>query len=364
MNETNKVDQGEQIADTQKTLNGLKRLMKNNKEMDITLVSRESVEFFASMFKEIDTKTYALLRSATIPNDIHTDVEYEYLPESSLKNFLEVLAEHLNNDSLGWLFLRSCKETYIPRFISVISERASVKDALEQFCQILKKENTGANVYLESAGNTWWLVREKTGLDEAWFKYAEMFSVLCMAELLRALTNDNWRPTKIGIQSPDIDDFSKLPSMEFAQFFLERPVTAIEIPESILWSPVKISTPAKPLSERFSADELTSLTFAEQFTLAITPYLSMGKLPIKIAAEILRMNVRTLQRKLSAEKIVYKQFVEDLVFEQVSKRIIDSDESITEIANRYGYSDAAHFTRSFNRIFGCSPSAYRKKYRH
>ncbi len=205
-------------------------------------------------------------------------------------------------------------------------------------------------------------MREKYGLDEAWFKYAEMFSVLCMTELLRALSNDEWKPGRIGIQSPNIAEFSQLPSLELAQFFIERPVTAVEIPEDVLLSPVKISTPIKTFTHPLTTEELEALSFAEQFTLAIKPYLSMGKLPIKIAAEILRMNVRTLQRKLSAENIVYKQFVEELVFEQVSKRIVESNESITEIANRYGYSDAAHFTRSFNRIFGCSPSNYRKKH--
>ena len=337
--------------------------MSKKQDKDIALVSRENVEFFASMFKEIDGKTYALLRSATIPNDIHTNVEYEYLPESSLKNFLEVLSEHLSDDSLGWLFLRNCKETYIPRFLSLISERTTVKDALEQLCVILKHESTGANVYLEHAGNTWWLVRQKSGLDETWFKYAEMFSVLFMTELLRALSNDKWKPERIGIQSPNIEEFRKLPSLELAQFFIERPVTAVEIPEAILLDPVQISAPIKAFTHPLTAEELESLSFTEQFTLAIKPYLSMGKLPIKIAADILRMNVRTLQRKLSAENIIYKQFVEKLVFEQASERIVNSKESITEIANRYGYSDAAHFTRSFNRIFGCSPSNYRRKHR-
>ncbi|MDA0154410.1 helix-turn-helix transcriptional regulator [Vibrio sp. Makdt] len=359
----NKFDQVIQIANTQDSFHELERLMSKKQDKDISLVSRESVEFFASMFKEIDGKTYALLRSATIPSDIHTDVEYQYLPESSLKNFMDVLSKHVSDDTLGWLFLRSCKETYIPRFLSVITQRNTVKEALEQFCTVLKKESTGVNIHLENAGNTWWLVREKSGLDETWFKYAEMFSVLCISELLRALSNDEWKPARIGVQSQNIEEFSQLPSLEFAQFFIERPVTAVEIPESVLLSPVRISTPIKAYTHPLTTQELESLSFRELFTLAIKPYLSMGKLPIKIAAEILRMNVRTLQRKLSAENIVYKQFIEDLVFEQVSKRIIESKESITDIANRFGYSDAAHFTRSFKRVFGCSPSKYRAKHK-
>ena len=86
----------------------------------------------------------------------------------------------------------------------------------------------------------------------------------------------------------------------------------------------------------------------------------MGKLPIKLAAEILRLNVRTLQRRLSAENIIYKPFIEQLVFEEVKRRLWGTDESITQLANRYGYSDSAHFTRSFKRVAGVTPSAYRR----
>jgi AraC-like DNA-binding protein len=337
-------------------------IMNNNQRIDIPLVSRKSVEFFASMFKEVDKKTYTLLRAATIPNDIHNDTDYEYLPESCLKNFLEVLAQHLEDERLGWLFLRACKETFIPRMVATISKRNSLKDALEQFGEALRQESTATNVYLENAGGTYWLVREKTGVDEAWFKYAEMFSVICMAELLRALTNNQWRPGRIGIQSACIEDFAKLPSLEHGQFFIERPVTALEIPDSLLFSPTQLPPYLENKAVNTTKTSLDNLSFKEQFTLAITPYLSMGKLPIKLAAEILRMNVRTLQRKLSAENIIYKQFIEELVFENIACHLRCSDESITSIANRFSYSDAAHFSRSFKRIYQLTPSDYRKKF--
>jgi len=35
--------------------------------------------------------------------------------------------------------------------------------------------------------------------------------------------------------------------------------------------------------------------------------------------------------------------------------------TITDIAYAFGFSDAAHFSRSFQRRFGAAPSAYRKR---
>lgn len=335
--------------------------MGSNQSSDIPLVSRKSVEFFASMFKDIDSKTYSLLRTATIPNDIYEDTSYEYLPESCLKNFLEVLAKQLEDDRLGWLFIRVCKESFIPRMLMTISKPNTLKDALEQFCTNIKIESTSVNISLEEKGGAWWLVREKSGVEEAWFKYAEMFSIIYMAELLRALTANRWRPNRIGIQSSAIEDFSRLSSLGQAQFFIERPVTAVEISEELLFSPIRIESKTDQQEILTSENNLDGLSFKHQFELAIKPYLSMGKLPIKIAAEILRMNVRTLQRKLSSEGIVYKHFVEELVFEEIAFHLRSSDESITQIATRFGYSDSAHFSRSFKRIYNQLPSTYRNQ---
>jgi AraC-like DNA-binding protein len=336
--------------------------MSNSLNTNIPLVLRENVEFFASMFKEIDHKTYDLIRASMIPSDIHSDADYEYLPETCLKNVLEILAQHLANDRLGWLFLRSCKETFVPRMLATISQTGTIKYALEQFCEALKHQSTDANLYLEQAGNTWWLVREKQGVNESWFKYAEMFSVICMAELLRSLSDEQWRPMQIGIQSCSIEDFAKLPSLEHAQFFTGRPVTAIEISEKMLFSPAVFKPHFQKSTSDTNLKAIEVLSFKEQFALAIKPYLSMGKLPIKLAAEILRLNVRTLQRRLKAENIVYKQFIEKLVFEQVETHLQHNNESITQLANRFGYSDTAHFSRSFKRVYKQSPSCYRKQF--
>lgn len=38
-------------------------------------------------------------------------------------------------------------------------------------------------------------------------------------------------------------------------------------------------------------------SFVSSFQLAINPYLSVGKLPISLASEILNINVRTIQRR-------------------------------------------------------------------
>lgn len=331
----------------------------------IPMVSKESVRLFTLMLKDIDDNAYQLLRAATIPIDINEadSRDYQYLPESTLKNLMEVLSTSMSEDKLGVVFWRSCKENFIPYFLSKLGGSKTLKEALEEFSNVVSQESSGATVYVQEAGNSYWLVREKNGVDEPWFQFAEMFSVLFMCELLRSLTNGIWRPTRIGVRSKDSLPFSKLPSLDFAQFFTERPATAVEIPKSFINTPVDV--PASALTQRVPVDltQVDQGSFIDEFKLAIYPYLPVGKLPIKLAAEILRMNVRTLQRRLKSENVVYKTLIEEMVFEQVCDILATTDYAITDIATKFGYSDSPHFIRSFKRIYGITPQQYRLQHK-
>lgn len=332
--------------------------MPNQQNQDlIQVVHKEHVEFFVSLFKELDENVYTLLRQAQIPNDLNSpDSDYTYLPETTLQNLMQILGSKTSKEDFGILVWSACKNTYIPQFISQLKQTESLKDALDEFGLLLKTKSTNAEVYTKFSGGKWWLVREKNGTDELWFKYAEMFSVIFICELLKALTNGEWKPSEVGIRSSDLDDFNALPEMKQAQFFTERPVTAFLIPTDLMLSPISLQSKAQALA----TDTIPMYDFLSSFKLAIKPYLSMGKLPIKIAAEILNLNVRTIQRRLEKEGVTYSEVIEQMVLEQILQLLKCETLPITVIAAKMGYSDSGHFTRAFKRLMNMTPRQYRK----
>ncbi|WP_025126420.1 AraC family transcriptional regulator [Pseudomonas sp. PH1b] len=76
-------------------------------------------------------------------------------------------------------------------------------------------------------------------------------------------------------------------------------------------------------------------------------------------ARLLRTSVRTLKRRLQEEGTSYRQ----LLARQRSARALEllgnSGLSLTQIAERLGFSDLSSFSQSFKRWFGVPPSAYR-----
>ena len=95
----------------------------------------------------------------------------------------------------------------------------------------------------------------------------------------------------------------------------------------------------------------------------LTAYLSDGAPPIKRAAELAGMSVRTLQRRLAQADLSYSDLVKQARFELASTMLRNTDRKIIDIAYELGYTDPAHFTRAFGRLAGLSPNEYRGQHK-
>ncbi|GIC76632.1 AraC family transcriptional regulator [Moritella sp. F3] len=325
----------------------------------ITVVKREDVQFFVGIFKIMNDNMFTLLREANIPGDIYDHKsEYQYLPETTVNNLVKILGSRTTKEDFGLLMWSACKEVYVPKFVAKLTKTETLKSALDQFGEQLQDVSSGANIYTQYRRGRWWLVRDKSPTDEPWFKYAELFSVIFINELLKSLTAGKWWPVNVGIQYHDAKDYQALPELSQAQFYVGRPVTAFSISDDLINSPVMLSS--VPKVSELGRSSVLDKTFLSTFKLAIKPYLSMGKLPIKLAAEVLNIHVRTIQRRLDKEGTTYSKLVENICLEQTLDLLSERNLSITLIASKMGYSDSAHFTRAFKRQMQMTPRQYRR----
>ena len=54
-------------------------------------------------------------------------------------------------------------------------------------------------------------------------------------------------------------------------------------------------------------------------------------------------------------------FIQNYRIEKSCAYLLESDASITEIAERVGFSDGNYYTKVFQKVMGCAPTAYRKR---
>jgi AraC-like DNA-binding protein len=333
-----------------------------NEHDRLNIVEREHVKFFVEIFGR-NKDLYSLLKQNLVPNTLYSDEEnYQYLPEQTLKNLVMSLAKNKTDIEFCSHVWSGCKDIYIPRLVSRITQLDTVKDALDQFCAQLKTASNDVNFYTQFKGNRWWFVRDKKGINEDWFKHAEMFSVIFMSQLLKSLTNNKWQVTEVSLRCAEDSSFKSIPELKGAIFYTHRPVTALQISDKLMSAPAFSDYSGQPLLPLPANDLPLNSTFLSSFKIAIRPYLSMGKLPITLAAKITNLNVRTLQRRLAKYGAVYSEIVEELIMEQVLDLLKNKSIPITAIALKFGYSDTPHFTRAFKRQTKFTPSQYRRLY--
>src|SRR5262249_4051180 len=78
-------------------------------------------------------------------------------------------------------------------------------------------------------------------------------------------------------------------------------------------------------------------------------------------ATILGLGVRTLQRRLSEERLTYACVVARARFNLAQRLLDDPAYKIIEVALDLGYSDQAHFDRAFVRWTGLTPREFRQR---
>ncbi len=84
----------------------------------------------------------------------------------------------------------------------------------------------------------------------------------------------------------------------------------------------------------------------------------LGFASITEVASKLNMTPRTLQRRLQADGVVFRDLVESMRQQQAVRMLALGQKSIGQVSDLLGYSDVTNFSRAFRRWRGCSPRTY------
>lgn len=77
-------------------------------------------------------------------------------------------------------------------------------------------------------------------------------------------------------------------------------------------------------------------------------------------AKLLNISARTLDRSLAGEGVRFRALALRIRNERACELLAEGRQGVSQIAYRLGYTDIANFSRSFKRLNGVSPSAYKE----
>ncbi|HDM8160354.1 TPA: AraC family transcriptional regulator [Vibrio harveyi] len=297
---------------------------------------------------------HPIISEAGLPAQL-MDLDEEFIPHDSVKKLLSLLGEKLETEQFRQLVKTALQRNSIQRLIGEFRDCKTVREALLQTGHIYLHDSTNVNVGLdESYGEFWYWIKRKSE-ESAEFIWSELYAITYIVELIRALSRTDWQPSKIKVQSLDIEPHkSMLPNK--CQFYVNHSQIEIYLEEEVLATPLVL--PSKVLDKPL-LDASWHSSFTDKVFTGLYPYAKDLDLTVKRSAELLKMSTRTFQRRLGEEGTTFRALKDSLMFTCAIEMMTEGF-PLTQIATQLSFADLSQFSRSFKRVSGLNPQKYQK----
>ena len=177
----------------------------------------------------------------------------------------------------------------------------------------------------------------------------------------RMLCGTHWAPRSTYIRRPAPADAGPYNRYFRSPVAFDAEMTALVYPRDTLMQPISTSINSIPhqlqqyLRTSFEGD------FLEQMRRVINSLLVTSDCTEKTVAECMGYSLRTLQRKLHAEKTNFQQQIDQERSALAISYLQEPQFNLTDISELLGYAESSVFTRSFKRWFGVTPSQWRAR---
>jgi len=281
------------------------------------------------------------------------------LPLKPFYHLIDIVAVNENIPDFGSQVAQTTPWHKVPSLGPVIKNCTDLKNLLETFCKIASGQSSSVRFKLiENSSQlsfTYTNVLKFTGDIQM-----ELYRITSMIQLVQLATSKAWRPETIQLLMPETTTVKACALLTNSKIYFSQNVSAISIPQKLLQLPLHIEIPDKvDLDSPPQADLHTE--FPDSIRQIISAYVYNAHCTIEDIAYIADLSVRTLQRRLTEHGLKFNELLNQAKFICAKDKLKNSDVAVSEIAKSLGYSDAANFSRAFQRWAGVSPRGYREQ---
>ena len=318
---------------------------------------------FATVLQSSGIPTERYLESSHLPADLLEEFDSDsVLSALSMLDFAEKAAAKSGIRDLGfWAGLMPIQ--HYGQFGARVSQALTLYTGLQTFCDEVRGECSEANYYLKRDRSTIWFCHHQ-GQSNPFLPQHELYALMIMVQVIRLALGPRWKPSRIRLQSQDRISLIENAWLLSTNVEFGSAETGFKIVESDLAKPlIKSSDRGLSFQERASSDYSDALPIEPLDALRALTDMQLrggGTPSLELTAELAGVSVRTVQRHLRDRCTSFSDLVDQARLEIAKTLIVEESVSITHIAYETGYSNVANFSRSFKRLTGMSPRAYRK----
>lgn len=213
-------------------------------------------------------------------------------------------------------------------------------------------------------GDDLWLRRHALPGPVANNPIMEFFGLNEMIMVVRQAAGASWRPRRVILRCHDEALLEAMPHLAGGSAVFGAEFAAIPIPIRFL---SRLMTHGHGNDGMLATDDAPPdwssppERFADILLEIISARFPDGYPAIETMAECIGVTPRTVQRKLAADRLTYRELIDYHRFETAKRMILEDRVRIIDIAAELDYEHASSFARAFRRWAGVSPRDYRSQ---
>ena len=327
------------------------------------LIRSASLSGYVDLVKSLGRDPTAFMRTVGLSAKLLDDPE-TLIPGDAVRELLEITARATRTEDLALRLAAQRKLSNLGPISLVMKEDPTPRDALDTLCRYLKLVNASLITRIEDTGKVV-VIREdllpSPGLP---MRQSMELAIGIMFRILGELIGPQWRPLQVCFTHRPPADVSAHQAffgriVKFNQEFNGLVCMAADLAKPRTLEDQGGARFAREYLEAALRDRHESARgTCRELMLALLPG---GNCTAQEVARHLRVDRRTLHRRLDAEGLTFSALLDQVRSELATRHLRDSDLPLGEVAELLGFSGPSSFSHWFRVQFDCSASQWRNQ---
>lgn len=315
---------------------------------------------FLDLSRELGLDAYKLAALAGVPAAALTDPDLK-IASIAIVRMYELAAERSGSEDFSLLIAEKRRLSNMGLIGLLIREQATVRKAMRTVAQYVWLQNEAYALHLEEAEDVAVL---RFAIAVPGGRQQGDLAIGVAMGVMRALMGDGWRPLDVSFTCAAPTRlatyrrlFGRTPL--FGQEFLGLIIRRSDLDAEIASADPAMASQVSRYLEQAAAGRRPALS--DKVRELVTLLLPGGDCTVDRTAQRLRMDRRTLHRRLAAEGISFSEILDDARRSHAATLLSNGDRSLQGVSDMLGFSSVSAFAHWFRRTFDCTASQYRAR---
>ncbi|RQO61086.1 AraC family transcriptional regulator [Variovorax sp. KBW07] len=327
------------------------------------LMRSASLSGYVELVRSLGRDPHAFMRSVGLQANQLEHPE-TLIPGDAVRELLEITARATRTEDFALRLAAQRRLSALGPISLVLKEEPTPRAALDTLSRYLKLVNASLIFRLEDAGDTVVVHEDLLPSPGLPMRQSIELAVGIVYRILGELIGPQWRPQQVCFtHRPPADASAHRAffgrSIKFNQDFNGLVCLAADL--------LKPRAPGDQAEARFAREYLEAALkdrgesgrdACRELILALLP---TGDCTVQTVARHLRVDRRTLHRRLQAEGLTFSDLLDEVRADLVRRHLRDSDLPLGEVAELLGFSGPSSFSHWFSNHFGCSASQWSRQ---